>query len=74
MQRLEVSGVVRPIYKSLGVKRLRIYGFINIFPFGFMQCTGINLILFSLFRTILKTIKKSAVKNLCHASSRVSMM
>jgi len=25
MQRLEVSGAVRPIYRSLGVKRLRIY-------------------------------------------------
>jgi len=26
MQRLEVSGVVRPIYGSLGVKRLRMCG------------------------------------------------
>ena len=30
MQRLEVSGAVRPIYGSLGVKRLRMHGHTNI--------------------------------------------
>jgi hypothetical protein len=30
MQRLEVSGAVRPIYESLGVKRLRMHGHTNI--------------------------------------------
>jgi len=31
MERLEVSGAVRPIYGSLGVKRLTIYSLGNIF-------------------------------------------
>ena len=32
MQRLEVSGALRPIYGSLGVKQLRIHGAINPLP------------------------------------------
>ena len=34
MQRLEVSGAVRPVYGSLGVKRLRNVGNIIFIPWG----------------------------------------
>ena len=34
MQRLEVSGAVRPIYGSLGVKRLRVQQYKKNFFFG----------------------------------------
>ena len=33
MQRLEVSGAVRPIYGSLGVKRLTIWGLVQLIPY-----------------------------------------
>jgi len=36
MQRLEVSGAVRPIYGSLGVKRL-IFRTVNLFIYSFIH-------------------------------------
>jgi len=54
MQRLEVSGAVRPIYGSLGVKRL-----IHMFPFhyhGLFIIIIIVVVVVLLFPKVYKTI------------------
>ena len=63
MQRLEVSGAVRPIYGSLGVKRLIKSGDTLLHPLcAFTALTGKTLSIFSLLRfyivNLLHTRKK----------------
>jgi len=55
MQRLEVSGAVRPIYGSLGVKRLSMCGAILLLPHLFMTYT----------RELLLTVKRQTCDISC---------
>jgi hypothetical protein len=59
MQRLEVSGAVRPIYGSLGVKRLRKIRAISLLPLwavlpvqSLSACTRVHLYLLVTFNII----------------------
>ena len=44
MQRLEVSGAVRPIYGSLGVRRLRLILVMSVFPLFILNVMYLSLI------------------------------
>ena len=68
MQRLEVSGAVRPIYGSLGVKRLMTesYGLLNdIFPFPSILDAGYSIfnphLANVLFDTVLPSVLGSSL-------------
>jgi len=68
MQRLEVSGAVRPIYGSLGVKRLRSYK-INNFPFPwFSEYVYLNIFFFFLCVALLIKPSFPSVHRLCRTA------
>ena len=58
MQRLEVSGAVRPIYGSLGVKRLMFSPTLRLLSYSHLfhiPCVGFRISLIVLFRNAGKT-------------------
>ena len=64
MQRLEVSGAVRPIYESLGFKRLTYYFHEDVF------LTVVNLFFFIAGIPDKATFSESTGNNLWHASAQ----